>query len=134
MQIQGFGQYGGLYQQNRIPEIKQVSVDQVKQQDELKKQQENYAQSVESLQKEYAATPDTRSRMADLENISLSFNAGETYDYIGREAGFENLDMMRAISDMQKDKVLEQYQYFVGPQDMTEHVIANNEDGIVIQK
>lgn len=135
MQIQGFGQYGGFYQQNRVSPIKQVSVDQVKQQDELKKQQEESKQTVESLQKEYAqATPDTRSRTADLENISLTFNAGETYDYIGKDAGYENLDMMRAISDMQKDKVLEQYQYFVGPQDIANNVISNNEDGTVIQK
>lgn len=134
MQIQGFGQFGGFYQSNRIPQIKQVSVDEVKQQDQLKKQQESNDQSLESLQKEYASTPDNRSRMADLENISLTFNAGETYDYIGKDADLENLDMMNAISDMQKDKVLEQYQYFVGPQDITNGVVASSEDGIVIQK
>lgn len=134
MQIQGFGQYGGLYQQSRIPQIKQVSVDDVKQQEEQKKLQQQKEQSVESLQKDYASAPDQRSRMADLENISLTFNAGETYDYIGKDASLENLDMMNAISDMQKDKVLQQYQYFVGPQDVANNVVANNEDGIVIQK
>lgn len=134
MQIQGFGQYGGFYQQSRISQIKQVSVEDVKQQDELKKQQEQKAQSVESLQKEYAPAPDNRSRMADLENISLTFNAGETYDYIGKDASLENLDMMNAISDMQKDSVLQQYQYFVDTQESVGGVIASSEDGIVIQK
>ena len=38
--------------------------------------------------------------------------------------------MMSAISDMQKDKVLEQYQYFVKPKD----VLLSDADGTVIQK
>ena len=38
--------------------------------------------------------------------------------------------MMSAISDMQKDKVLEQYQYFVKPKD----VLLSDVDGTVIQK
>ena len=65
-----------------------------------------------------------------LENISLTFCKNDTYDYIGKDASLENLDMMSAISDMQKDKVLEQYQYFVKPKD----VLLSDVDGTVIQK
>lgn len=134
MQIQGYGQYGGFYQQSRVSQIKQVSTEEVRRQDEEQKKQKEASQSVEALQKEYASAPDTRSRMADLANISLTFNEGETYDYLGRDASLDNLDMMSAISDMQKDKLLQQYSYFVGTQDMHNQVIASNEDGIVIQK
>ena len=73
---------------------------------------------------------DSRSHSADLENISLTFCKNDTYDYIGKDASLENLDMMSAISDMQKDKVLEQYQYFVKPKD----VLLSDVDGTVIQK
>lgn len=134
MQIQGYGQYGGFYQQSRVQQIRQVTPEEVRRQDEALLQQEAAAQSSLSLQKEDAPVSDGRSRMADLTNISLTFNEGETYDYIGKDASLENLDMMSAISDMQKDKVLQQYQYFVGPQDLQNQVISSGEDGIVIRK
>ena len=47
----------------------------------------------------------------------------------GRESDLASLDMEKAVSDMQKDQALMQYQYFVGDTN-----IANSEDGIVIQK
>ncbi len=50
----------------------------------------------------------------DFNNFSLTFQKNNTYDYIGRESSLENLDMQKAISDMQKDKILQEYQYFVG--------------------
>ena len=117
MTIDSAYQYGSYYQNYRS-EIKQVSVDEVKQQD------------ISTLQQEYRQQEDTRSRSADLENISLTFCKNDTYDYIGKDASLENLDMMSAISDMQKDKVLEQYQYFVKPKD----VLLSDVDGTVIQK
>lgn len=133
MAIQGLGQFGGFYNQYKAPEISKVSVDDVKQQDlnQNKTQLEN--DSMETLQKQYSQEPDLRSRNADLENISLTFNANDSFDYIGKDASLADLDMMSAISDMQKDKVLEQYQYFVAPSEVS-NVIASNEDGIVIQK
>lgn len=57
---------------------------------------------------------DRRSRSADLENISLTFNANEEGGTIGRDSNILNLDMQKAISDMKKDRILEDYQYFVG--------------------
>ncbi len=52
------------------------------------------------------------------------------FDSVGRESDIRSLDIAAAVSDMQKDHVLEQYQYFVG--DVTP--FENTEDGIVIQK
>lgn len=57
---------------------------------------------------------DGRSRSVDLENISLTFNANEEGGTIGRDSNILNLDMQKAISDMKKDRILEDYQYFVG--------------------
>lgn len=66
---------------------------------------------------------------ASLEDISLSLNEPNGFEMKGRESDIESLDMQKAISDMQKDQALMQYQYFVGDSN-----IVNNEDGIVIQK
>ena len=127
MTIDSAYQYGSYYQNYRS-EIKQVSVDEVRQQD--KQQLQAAQEDISTLQQEYRQQEDTRSRSADLENISLKFCKNDTYDYIGKDASLENLDMMSAISDMQKDKVLEQYQYFVKPKD----VLLSDVDGTVIQK
>lgn len=134
MSIDRIGQYGGFYNQYRLPEIRQVSAEDVKKQDEqLAKQQ--MQQSVGTPKIDYAQPPSNQApRMASLEDISLTFNANETYDYIGRDADLQNLDMMNAISDMQKDKVLQQYQYFVGPKEMTNPIVMHSPDGMVVQK
>ena len=66
---------------------------------------------------------------ASLEDISLSLNEPNGFEMKGRLSDIESLDMQKAISDMQKDQALMQYQYFVGDSN-----IVNNEDGIVIQK
>ena len=134
MSINKISQYGGFYDRYRLPQISQVSVEEVKKQDEELKRREMQqgmeAPQVDRPQKFFSRAP----RMAKLEDVSLSFNINETYDYIGRDADLQNLDMMSAISDMQKDKVLEQYQYFVGPKQMADPVVARTMDGMVIQK
>lgn len=133
MAIPGLSSYGGFYQSYKVSEIAKVSARDVK----------NFQPGVGSEIKDKDAyetrsavgdrQPDLRSKYADLENISLTFQANDTFASIGRDVSLDNLDMMRAISDMQKDKVLEQYQYFVPPQEINQ-VISQSEDGIVIQK
>lgn len=66
---------------------------------------------------------------ASLEDISLSLNEARSFDLKGRDSDIESLDIEKAVSDMQKDQALMQYQYFVGDTN-----IMGNEDGIVIPK
>ena len=66
---------------------------------------------------------------ATLEDISLSLNDPKPFEMKGKDADIEALDMEKAVSDMQKDQALMQYQYFVG-----DTGIMNSEDGIVIAK
>ena len=66
---------------------------------------------------------------ASLEDISLSLNDNGSFEMKGRESDIAALDMEKAVSDMQKDQALMQYQYFVGDTN-----VSNNEDGIVIAK
>ena len=71
-------------------------------------------------------------RNAGLKDISLTFNRQEGFGYIGRDSDIHSLDVEKAIDDMKKDEVLQQYQYFVGSsRNLYE---AGNIEGTVIQK
>ena len=51
---------------------------------------------------------------AALEDISITFRKQDDFGYIGRDSDIHSLDVEKAISDMRKDQILQQYQYFVG--------------------
>jgi len=132
MAIQGLTEYGGFYNQYRVNDIPQVSVETVKQQNE---QQQINEQEPQSLQNDYTAssqTEDNRSRVANLEDVSLTFNKEDTFDYIGSDSEIGNLDIQQAVSDMKKDQVLQEYQFFVGSN--MDQVLNDSPDGRVLQK
>ena len=132
MAISGIGGYGGFENYN-VRNIPQVSLDTVKKQDQEALALQNSLPEVSVPTKAAEAFEDKRSRSADLENISINFNKGEDYSYIGSESDIQTLDMQKAISDMRKDKILEDYQYFVGSSQNLMSSI-NNEDGSVFMK
>ena len=72
------------------------------------------------------------SRIANLEDVSLTFNKEDSFDTIGSDVDIESLDMTKAISNMRRDSILSDYQRFVGP--TSEQLMAGLEDGIVIPK
>ena len=80
---------------------------------------------------EEATVPVERKNTA-LEDVSLTFLKDDTYDMIGLESDLNKLDMQKAISDMQKDKILQDYNYFVGSSVMQQRNIS--EDGVVVAK
>jgi len=68
---------------------------------------------------------------ASIEDISLSLNeSAASFEMKGRDSDISDLDMEKAVSDMQKDQALMQYQYFVGDS----NPFVNDEDGIVFAK
>lgn len=79
----------------------------------------------------------------NLQDISLDKNTGSSFDFIGRDSDISSLDVQKAVSDMKRDRILEDYQYFVGdihiegkqpeinPEQSPESSFI---DGIVIQK
>lgn len=72
-------------------------------------------------------------RVADLEQVSLTFNREDSFGYIGTDSDLNNLDMQKAISDMQKDQILQNYQYFVGSAGSLLGGMPT-EDGMVVMK
>ncbi|MCR4618194.1 MAG: hypothetical protein K5669_08430 [Lachnospiraceae bacterium] len=128
MGINGINDYSNFINY-RIPSIPGVSVEDVRKQDEVKV---NAAQtpSYDTLS-DVAITAKPRNDAA-LEDISLTFNKGDDYGYIGKDSDIYSLDVENAISDMQKDDVLKQYQFFVG--NTGTGALVDNADGVVVPK
>ena len=75
--------------------------------------------------------------LASIENIAISFGQydASTLDLFG-DKGLASSEMKNAISGMQRDKILHEYQYFVGGKDLEgkdRNIIAGTEDGLVIR-
>lgn len=56
-------------------------------------------------------------------NFVLYSEFNSDRDLIGKDAALENLDLKKAISDMQRDSILQEYQVFIQN--------PESEDGIV---
>lgn len=65
-----------------------------------------------------------------LEDVFVTFNLQEDFEYIGRDSDILSVDVEKAISDMQKDQVLRQYQYFV---ESAEDLFSEGADGAVLR-
>lgn len=116
--------YGGVHNINSIPRV-----------DEKQLMEEQKAQTLKEDAMPLASqnSHKTPVQPVQLQDISLIFNKGETYDYIGKDSDLDNLDVKKAVSDMKKDQLLEQYQFFVGTQPVQD-VMLDNADGMVIRK
>lgn len=123
--LSGFGRVQPYYKASQIPTVTP---------EEIKKQQEQINGSTQAVKEEApeqaALSLDNRSKAADLSNISLTFNREESFDFLGSESSLMNLDLQKAISDMRKDSILQEYQYFVG----SSVTFMNTEDGLVFKK
>lgn len=123
--LSGFGRVQPYYKASQIPTVTP---------EEIKKQQEQINGSTQAVKEEAPEQADlsldNRSKAADLSNISLTFNREESFDFLGSESSLMNLDLQKAISDMRKDSILQEYQYFVG----SSVSFMNTEDGLVFKK
>ncbi|MBR0090660.1 MAG: hypothetical protein IJP92_03065 [Lachnospiraceae bacterium] len=63
-----------------------------------------------------------------LEDIKVDFGAGAKIEPFG---GFESGEIRKAISAMEKDSVLHEYQYFVG--NSRQETLVDNADGMVLK-
>ncbi len=153
MRIGGVSDYSSMFSNYKVPEIPSVNIEQLMRAEELSGRQASQVkktaeqstdmQSVRTRQEQGKPINDidlsieenipVRKPNADVREISLTFNAREDFGYIGQDSDIENLDMQKAISDMKKDGILQQYQYFVGS---AENLLPKNitEDGAVFLK
>jgi len=71
-----------------------------------------------------------RRQSLSYEDISRDFGRREAFTVTQADDQTMKNDMLKAVSDMEKDSSLTQYQYFVGDND----IVLDNEDGLVILK
>ena len=128
MNIGGVSDYSSLMRNYYVPTIPSVRPENI----DDHSRQSDVAQTayVTDIREEASVTAPIRQDAA-LEDISLTFNKQEGFDYIGQDSDIHALDVEKAISDMKKDKVLEQYQYFVGS---ARNLVTDSADGGVIAK
>lgn len=115
----GFGSFTSDYRINNIPKAPVEEVKPIEKPVEAPKTQELSIQEV-----------DNRPRAIDPNSVSLSFNKGNDFSYIGSDKDIAGLDMQKAISDMKQDSILQEYNYFVG----SASNVFRSEDGIVLAK
>ncbi len=74
---------------------------------------------------------------ASIENVAISLGQYDSSSIdLFNEMGLASKDMKQAISGMQKDHILHEYQYFVGGKDLAgkeSNIIAGTEDGLVLK-
>lgn len=128
MSIGSVGDYSSLLQNYYVPTIPSVNVEDIRQQD----RQSDAVQTlpVKDIREEASYTSPER-KDAPLEDISITFNKQESFGYIGKDSDIQSLDVQKAISDMRKDSVLQQYQYFVGS---ARNLMSHSADGAVLAK
>lgn len=140
MGIGGISDYNSMFANYRVPEIPSVDWEQAKETEALAASAQGTlntdtqntapAQDIDLTIEEVLPA---RPGITDVNELSLTFNAGEDFGYIGKDSDIGALDMQKAISDMKKDQVLQQYQYFVGKSDDLFSLKAS-EDGLVFLK
>lgn len=130
------GSFTSGYNAYNIPSVKDNP--QVAPQPELRPQSKQAQQEKEQEKKGLDLTVEVPAREnASIENVAISFGQydSSSLDIYG-DMGLASRDMKNAISGMQKDRILHEYQYFVGGKDLTgkpSNIIAGTEDGIVIK-
>ncbi|MBO6197532.1 MAG: hypothetical protein J6O03_08605 [Butyrivibrio sp.] len=130
------GSFTSGYNAYNIPSVKDNP--QVAPQPELQPQSKQAQQEKEQEKKGLDLTVEVPAREnASIENVAISFGQydSSSLDIYG-DMGLASRDMKNAISGMQKDHILHEYQYFVGGKDLTgkpSNIIAGTEDGIVIK-
>ena len=116
----GFGALNNNYRINEIPKAEPVKPVEETKPAELKSEPRKL--DIQEIDRSY--------RNADIKDVALSFNKGSDFSYIGSTSDIRSLDVEKAISDMQQDDVLKEYNYFVG----SAGNVYSSEDGTVIAK
>lgn len=137
MRIGGIANFDLMSSYNRIDYLnKQAEVNQSAV-NETKNADNKVDEKVAPVEAVSGATPlkvnlnlDSIRKNASLEDISLDFMRREPFSLEEVDGDNQDSVMSKAVSQMEKDESLKQYQVFVGES----NVVFNDEDGIVIRK
>lgn len=120
MNISGVRTYAGFYDYNTI------------------KSQEEKAQQIEDTKAEALQQEVQEEKAAELSiekkpdtgaiDYAKRYQPDATYELKGVDSDIANLDVQQALSDMKRDHILEQYQFFVGASAFGEETAGNQMD------
>lgn len=112
MNISGVRPYAGFYEYNSIRSA-ELRSSQVMAANE---QSAKDAMDGERKNSQSTVVPEAAQNFTSFD-FAQSYDPNASYDLKGTDSDINNLDTMKAISDLDKDLVLRQYQYFVGSKD-----------------
>ena len=105
MNVSGVSPSAGIYSYNsiRLNELRNQQI--MASKEAHTKQEEPELKIDESVQLEQNYTS---------YDYAQEYKAGEAYGLKGEDSDINKLDVEKAVSDLEKDQILQQYQYFVG--------------------
>ncbi len=112
MNVSGIRPYEGFYQYNSI-KLNELRNQQIAASVKAAGQV-NSAEDTAQEQKEEQDVFAPVNQSFDSYDFAQRYRPDETFDLKGPDSDIESLDAKKAISDLEKDQVLQQYQYFVG--------------------
>lgn len=119
MNVSGIRPNAGFYEYNSI-KINELRDQQIAETQELLAKSnlepaEKNTLQTSSMQDHSAEQEEARSRQTfDAYDYAKQYQPGETYNLKGEDSNIEDLDVEKALSNLEKDQVLQQYQFFVG--------------------
>lgn len=123
MNISGIRPSAGFYDYNTI-KSEELSAEQT--QKTLTAQQSDTEQEA-ALTVEASTKPDT-----GVMDYASRYQPDVTYDLKGADSELMSLDVEKAISDMKKDQVLQQYQFFVGESQAEQLLESRNQENFLL--
>ena len=125
MNISGIRTYAGFYDYNTIKNQEARN-----QQIEEAKQAENHVHTKqqEQIEEEVMRVPVKTKPDQGAIDYANQYQPDATYELKGVDSDIANLDVEKAISDMKKDQVLMQYQFFVGESQVGEMLEEKHPD------
>ena len=111
MNISGMRPYEGFYEYNSIKAVA------LRSQQIAAVQNASGDEELSGGSQPQGQTQTKRPQTYNAFDYAKEYQPDETYELKGADSDLAGLDMQKAISDMEKDQVLQQYQYFMGTQD-----------------
>lgn len=112
MSISGIRSSTGYQANNSISEIDLQTLREAEQRVNLEK--EELDRSMQSRESNTLVIPAREKQTFGAAAYADTYQPDKEYEMKGTESDIQNLDVQKAVSDMQKDRVIQQYQFFVG--------------------
>ena len=129
MNVSGIRPYEGFYQYNSI------KLNELRNQQIAAAQQETRAQEIDPEQakrQEQEIAAFAAGQTFDSYDFAQQYKPDETFDLKGADSDIASLDISKAVSDLDKDQLLQQYQYFVGTE-VSVSVKAKDSQDVVLR-